>query len=89
MKRCNCPAAHAHAAWTTYWLGPVPRSSTPTTPAVDLVQGYDETATQRNSVLVETVLNRTLRGGEKHALDAAIAAYGKFVGLTATRRSRK
>jgi hypothetical protein len=53
-----------------------------------LVGHWNPTA-QRNSVRVETVLNRTLNREEKKALDAAISAYGKFVGLTAARTRGK
>jgi len=51
--------------------------------------GHWKPTTTRNSVLVETVLNRTLNRAEQNALDAAIDAYGKFVGLTAARTRGK
>src|SRR2546425_9612378 len=44
--------------------------------------GHWKPTAQRNSVLIETVLNRTFNREEKKALDAAIDAYGTFVGLT-------
>jgi len=48
--------------------------------------GHWKPTAKWNSVLIEAVLNRTLRREEKDALDAVINAYGKFVGLTAARR---
>jgi len=51
--------------------------------------GHCKPTAQRNSVLTETVLNRTLNREEKNALDAAINAYGKFAGLTAARKRGK
>ena len=47
--------------------------------------GHWKPTAKRNSVLVETVLNRKLGREEKSALNAAINGYGKFVGLTAAR----
>jgi hypothetical protein len=53
---------------------------------------------KRNSVLIETVLSRALRRAEAKVLDAAVKAYGRFVGgpatlapvrLTAARTHRK
>jgi hypothetical protein len=51
--------------------------------------GHWKPTAQRNSVLVATVLKRTLKREEQDALDAAIDAYGKFVGLTAARKRGK
>ena len=44
---------------------------------------------KRNSVLIDTVLMRALKRVETQALDAAVDAYGKFVGLTAARKRGK
>lgn len=51
--------------------------------------GHWNPIAERNSVLIETVLNRRLSAEEKKALDAAINAYSKFVGLTAARTRGK
>jgi hypothetical protein len=51
--------------------------------------GHWKPTAQRNSVLIETVLNRALNREEQKALEAAINAYTKFVGLTAARTRGK
>ncbi|HEV8264014.1 MAG TPA: winged helix DNA-binding domain-containing protein [Gemmatimonadales bacterium] len=99
----------------TYWFEGSRGVRTARTPAVDLVQGYDEIimsysesrddsfrlgdapffhavlldgrlvghwrpTAKRNSIRIEMVLKRALNGVEAKALDAAVRAYGKFVG---------
>jgi hypothetical protein len=90
----------------TYWLGSSAHATASTTPAVDLVQGYDEIimsysesrnesfrvrgpfinavlldgrlvghwkpTVKRNSLVIKTVLNRTLNRAEKKALATAV-----------------
>ncbi len=51
--------------------------------------GHWKPVPQRNSARIKTVLNRTLDREGKNALEAAIEAYGKFIGLTAARARGK